>query len=349
VPISTRDLSDLVDGLSRWAAALAPEAGPVSIVSVVRPSAGWSNELVQATMAWPERTDEIVVRLPTIVPSFPVYDLQAQAAVQEALHEAGLPVPRPIAVEQDSSWLGAPFFVMECAQGRSVGDMPALDRWMTTASSSTQRAVQKAFVALLARVHRLDWRAAGLDAVVRGADDGLKNEVEFWLDYIDWAAEGAPTRTLLDAAQWCAATVPDDEGPPLSLCWGDARLGNVLMDDAGHLTAALDFELTSIAPAEMDLAWYLALDELTSRLIGRRVDGFLPAEELVSYYETQLGRQVSHLRWHEVFALVRSAAINERQARIAAQLDVAYPGLAGDDNPLLGEIIHRIEQYHPGT
>ena len=52
---------------------------------------------------------------------------------------------------------------------------------------------------------------------------------------------------------------------------------------------------------------------------------------------------MADLPWHEIFALVRSTAINDRQARLAAESGVSYPGVAGDENPVLGLIATRIE------
>ena len=39
---------------------------------------------------------------------------------------------------------------------------------------------------------------------------------------------------------------------PASLCWGDARIGNVLFSDDRKITAVLDWEMATIGPAEMD-------------------------------------------------------------------------------------------------
>jgi aminoglycoside phosphotransferase (APT) family kinase protein len=148
---------------------------------------------------------------------------------------------------------------------------------------------------------------------------------------------------LADAARWCREQVPATE-PTAALCWGDPRLGNVMFDDDRRVTGVLDWELASIGPPEMDLAWYLALDALTSKFAGA-VPGFLDRAGAIAVYESHLGRAVVDLDWHEIFALVRSAAINDRQARIAAAAGVPYPGVAGDENPILRYIARRIDRY----
>ena len=61
----------------------------------------------------------------------------------------------------------------------------------------------------------------------------------------------------------CAQTRPATE-PPASLCWGDARIGNMLFHDDRSVASVLDWEMATIGPAEMDLAWYLASTSSTT-------------------------------------------------------------------------------------
>ena len=164
--------------------------------------------------------------------------------------------------------------------------------------------------------------------------------------YVEWAADGEPTPALRDAIAWCATTVPANE-PPASLCWGDARIGNLLFAPDRTLTSVLDWELATIGPAETDIGWYLVLDEVMTRFSKRTVPGFLDRAGFVAHYERALGRPVRDLEWHEIFALVRSIAINDRQARMAAEAGVAYPGVAGPDNPVLRILTRKIDAFHP--
>jgi aminoglycoside phosphotransferase (APT) family kinase protein len=346
--IAHRDDAVLAERLAAWAHALDPARGTARTSQLLRPSAGYSNETLLATVAWPDGADDVVIRLPPLVASFPANTLRAEASVLHALASAGLPVPRPLAVELDGRWLGAPFLVMTRVTGRPVGSAPSLDPWVIEASVERQRSVQGQFLVTIAAVHRLDWSAAGLTTHVRGGPDALAAEVDWWTGYIDWAADGAPAARLAAQARWCRDHTPRSEPPP-SLCWGDARLGNAMYDDDGVLVAFLDWELASIGPAEMDLAWYLALEELTALYARSSVPGFLARGDAIALYETHLGRRVVDFEWHEIFALVRSIAINDRQARIAAAAGVEYPGVAGDGNPVLGWVDQKIEQFERST
>jgi aminoglycoside phosphotransferase (APT) family kinase protein len=312
-----RDDGDLTSGLAAWWADQYRDLAHVTVIGLERPSAGRSNETVLATIEWAGGSEQVVVRMPTVVPSFPTYDLRAQSAVQSALIAAGVPAAAPIAVEENPQWLGAPFFVMARVNGRPVGDAPAFDPWLGGESQATQRRVQTGFLSLLARVNRIDCRASSLDRTLRGSTGGMASELGWWIDYINWAADGRPAPGLMDLAQWCADHLPASS-PPLSLCWGDARVGNVMFDDSGGVAGALDWELASIGPAEMDIAWCVAMDEMTEIIVNRTVPGFLDRPGTLRYYETQLGRRLEDLAWHEVFALLRATAVVDRQSRNAA-------------------------------
>jgi aminoglycoside phosphotransferase (APT) family kinase protein len=346
--LARRNDDELTRGFTAWCAHQWPDAG-YEIAQLDRPRAGWTNETLLVTTrgraTGGERGERrFVVRLPPAVPTWPVYDLAAQARVLEALAPGAVPVPGVVAYEADAQWLGTPFLVMSHEPGRPGPEAPALDPWVIESDPDTQRRMHNAFVDVLAAIHRVNWRDAALDRVLRGGERSLVKEVAWWTDYVDWASDGTPTAALAGAIEWCAATMPGTE-PPASLCWGDARIGNVLYADDRTVASVLDWEMATIGPAEMDLAWFLSLDDLTTHFVKRTVPGFLARADVLSRYEAALGRRVVDLEWHEIFALVRSTAINDRQARLAAERGLAYPGVAGDDNPVLRVITRRIETF----
>lgn len=352
--IARVDVATLTKGLDDWLGQWAPARQAGSRVEhIERPASGWSSDTLLTTVGPAIDVDgncepviELVVRVapPPAVASFPADDFDLQAAVMRSLETSGLPVPTVFAVENDSGWLGTPFLVMTRAPGRTVGDAPALDPWLAELPPATQRRIHMDYLDALATIHRLDWRTAGLEATLRAAGPTLEVELDWWSNYVDWAAGGDPAPALVAQLQWCVDAAPTTTHAP-SLCWGDARLGNVLFLDDGSIGALLDWELASIGPPEMDLAWYLALDRLTTKVIGQQVAGFLARDETIAHYQHHLGRPVEHLDWHEIFALVRSVAINERQARLAAAGGIPYPGVAGKDNPMLDYITRRINRF----
>lgn len=341
---------ELVRGLSAWAAQREGATG-WSVVGLERPSSGWANETVILTVrgAPPPANGgdgpmRLVVRMPALVPVFPSYDLAAQARVLEAVRAAGVAAPEPMAVEADPQWVGTPFLVMSHEPGRPGPEVPTLDRWLLDAPAERQRHLHTSFVDLMAGVHAVDWQGSGLGGVLRGAAGTLADEVDWWSGYVQWATDGSPPPLLEQAARWCRSTVPHIEGEGV-LCWGDVRIGNVLYDDRYEIAAVLDWEMASLGDPATDLGWYLALDGLVEHFTGRSVPGFLPRGDVVARYEAASGRRLVHLGWHELFALLRSVAVSERLARVAARGGGSYPGGGGNDSPVLQELIRRIEAF----
>ncbi len=88
------------------------------------------------------------------------------------------------------------------------------------------------------------------------------------------------------------------------------------------VSAVLDFEMASIGPAEVDLAWFVVLHEMAVDRCGGDLPGFPGRAATVATYEARLGRPVADLRWYEAFAALRSGAILVRAARLLARLGV---------------------------
>ncbi|HZM30016.1 MAG TPA: phosphotransferase family protein [Acidimicrobiales bacterium] len=318
-----RDLGALRPGLERW---LGRPVGDLR-----RPAPGFSCETLVID-------DEVVIRLP---PSgagiFPTYDLAQQAAVQDAAARAGVPVAGPARYEPDPSFLGAPFLAMPFAPGPIPGDFTAGDPWLAGLPGDADRAaVWRSFLGVLPVVHRA--RAEGL-----GLRRGLAEELAWWQGYVAWATDGFPPPALVDALAWCADRRPASE-PPGGLLWGDVRLGNVVFDpDRRAPRAVLDWDMAGVGPAEMDLAWFLALRAVEEDLTGTTVPGFGSREQAIAVVEAGLGRPLDDLVWYEVFALVRASAVSTRIALLFERAG-RRSMFTADGDPTLAAAVTRIER-----
>ena len=155
-------------------------------------------------------------------------------------------------------------------------DLTLADPWITgLPDDAARRTVWQSFLDAVGRIHAVDADALGLRA-------GLTGELEWWERYLGWATDGSPPAALAEALAWCRAHRPADE-PPSSLLWGDVRLGNVVFDPERFVPRAiLDWDMASVGPAEMDLAWFLALEQISIDLIGRAVPGFGDRQEAIA-------------------------------------------------------------------
>lgn len=317
-----RDLGELRVGLERWL------GRPIG--SVERPSPGWSCETLVVE-------GELVVRLPPVADGiFPAYDLAQQAAVQEAVGAARVPVAGPARYEPDPSFLGAPFVAMPFVSGPIPGEFTAGDPWLVGLPDDAARTtVWRSFLDALAAIGRSPTDGLGLRA-------GLAAELEWWERYLDWATDGSPPRQLAEALAWCRDHRPAHEPPP-SLLWGDVRLGNVVFDAAARAPkAVLDWDMASIGPAEMDVAWFLALEAVQTDLTGMTVPGFGTRGEAVAVLEHSIGRALVDLDWYETFALVRASAISTRIAILFERAGQRSLFQVGHD-PTLDAAVARIE------
>lgn len=306
-----RDLSMLRAGLARW---LGRRVGDVT-----RPAPGWSCETLIVE-------GDLVVRLPPAGEGiFPTYDLAQQAAVQAAAGAAGVPVAAPVRYEPDPSFLGAPFVAMPFVRGPIPGEFTSADPWLQgLADDGARRTVWRSFLETVARVHAVpadgvrlapesrDGSATAVSSPVLGLRAGLDADLAFWEGYLDWATDASPPPPLADALAWCRTHRPGRELGG-GLLWGDVRLGNVVFDHEGLAPkAVLDWDMASVGPAEMDLAWFLALEAVQTDLTGMSVPGFGGRDEAVAVVERGVGRRLVDLEWYEVFALVRASAVSTR-------------------------------------
>lgn len=331
--------SALAAGLARWVAAhagavpgAAPGSGEVTIAGVAHAEGGMANETVLVDFG-PGHAG-MVVRLAPLEATFPDYDLAPQAAVQNAVAAAGIPAPAPAIVEPDPSWIGAPFLAMPRVHGSVAGPAPAFDPYVLDAGPALQRIMFDGLVDVLTAIHEVPWEAAGL-AGVFGGKQSLGDALARWASYVDWSSQGDPLPALAEALDWCTRHCPAERDAVL--LWGDVRLGNLVFDDARRIVAVLDWDLAGLGPREMDLGWHFGLDFMMEELFGRRVQGFPSRAEALERYERESGHEVHDLAWHEVFALVRALAINDRHQRIT-----------GDprrrDNPMGAVLLARLAQ-----
>ncbi len=319
-----RDLVAAHAGLARWLRAKLPEASDLELGELSAPQAsGFSNETLLFDLAWREggkqRRESLVVRIqPTGYQVFPEYDMRLQFETMRLLGGAGVPVPKTFWLEmEDTSLLGAPFYVMSRVTGRAATDRPlyTAEGWLKESPPADQERVWWGAIESMAKIHTIDWRKAGFGFVDRpelGAAP-LDQHMKYYERYLAWAARGRPQPTVEAAWEWLVKNKPND--PVDSLCWGDARIGNILFDGT-KVAAVLDFEMVTHGNGEQDLAWAIFLDRHHSEGIGvPRLPGFPSFPETVARYESLVGRKVKHLHWYEIWAAFRFAVIMIRLAQ----------------------------------
>jgi aminoglycoside phosphotransferase (APT) family kinase protein len=239
------------------------------------------------------------------------HEVEREHRVMAALADADVPVPPMRLLCEDESVIGTPFFVMDYVPGRVFAD-PAL----RACSPADRAAIYDDLARVLAALHRVDWRAVGLDGF--GKPDGyMQRQVALWTR--QWEAarvEDMPAMDLL--AQWLSQHLPPDD-EPACIAHGDYRLGNVLLHPTeARIVAVLDWELSTIGHPLADLGYNCLTYHLpgdfagTSGVAGEDLTGTgIPNEQaFVAAYCGYAGRAVPEsLDVFVVFSMFRLASI----------------------------------------
>ena len=254
----------------------------------------------------------VVLRRPPPPPLPPsAHDVVREARIQLGLAHAGVRVPRVLAVCEDESIMGVPFYVMEELEGTVVtAEVPAaLD------TPEERRRLGEELLDGLVRLHAVDWEASGMAI---GKPTGyLERQLRRWSGL--WEVNA--TRELASCAEIGArlqATMP--ASPASTVVHGDYRLGNVMVSTyaPARLEGILDWEMATIGDPLADLGYLVATwrdrESAEHPLLLATVTcrpGFPTRSELIERYATRTGRDTSALDWYQAFALWKAAVFCE--------------------------------------
>ncbi len=257
-----------------------------------------------------------VVRRPPLAHVLPTaHDMAREYRVLASLSDTGIPVPKVIALCEDESVIGAPFYVMEWIDGHVVRNaLPA----EFPDTRETRQAMSSALVSTLLELHRLDPDAIGLAGF--GHPDGfLERQVRRW--WQQW--EASKTRELPSIEELrrrLDETRPVQSAP--GIVHGDYRLDNVMYApaDPGRIVAVIDWEMCTVGDPLCDvglLCVYWADDDTEAAaraLHGMPVtvqDGFYKRADIVRDYAAGTQRDMSALDWYIALGAYKLAIIAE--------------------------------------
>jgi aminoglycoside phosphotransferase (APT) family kinase protein len=316
------DRAGEADALGRWLTVRVPGARAVTVEGFNTPKSGYSAETLMVdtlvTTADDERAERFVLRRETADPA--IYPAQApgldvEIAIQyRAMHSIAshsrVPIAPLIGFEDDATVLGAPFFVMGFIEGQVPIENPSYLRegFFHDASPADRRRLLERGLQVLAEVHRIDWRTAGLDWLnPEGTRPGTARQLEIWEHYARRELGDRRHPLLERGFDWLHRHLPEDD--EITVAWGDPRPGNMIWRDF-ECVCVTDFEAVALAPPEYDLGWWLMFDRWSHENMGLdRLPGEPSREEQRAIYERALGRAVGDPHFYEVLAAARYCAI----------------------------------------
>ena len=224
------NLDHVAQQLSTW---LHQRGEPLWCVEQLRPSSGgFSNITLLGTLSDPTHTQQrdVVVRIqPQMAAVYPDCDIQLQYRTMELLQSSGLPVPGLRGLELDSALLGAPFFIMDRLDGRVPQENPLyhLEGWLHDLPQDAARKHWFSGLQGVAELALLDWRALGFEFLLppKGTTP-LQQQLDYYARMLAWSESlsGQHYGLLHSGLQWLRAHQPPPG--PVTLSWGDAKLGN---------------------------------------------------------------------------------------------------------------------------
>jgi aminoglycoside phosphotransferase (APT) family kinase protein len=293
-----------------WLRTLIPDLdGPAEVTQYSGGASNWTYRLRY------RNRDLVLRRPPAGTKAKSAHDMAREYKVQLALKPVYPAVPTMVGLCQDPGVLGTDFYVMEHVDG--FIPRARLPEGMNLGPEQTRELCTHVIDKLI-ELHRVDFRAAGLESLSKGPGYP-RRQVEGWIDRYE-KARTWNVPSYRDVRDWLQAHIPDDLGS--CVIHNDWRLDNVVLDRQAptRVIGVLDWELATIGDPLMDLGsalayWVHADDDRFMRAARRQpthLPGMLRREEVVAYYLERTGLKPTDWTFYEVFGLFRLAGIAQQ-------------------------------------
>jgi aminoglycoside phosphotransferase (APT) family kinase protein len=238
------------------------------------------------------------------------HDMIREFRVLQALEKAGYTkMPHPISCCEDESVIGAPFFIMEKVEGMIIRNRPPVE-----ASSSFFQSLSQSALDVLIELHSLELSASGLGALGKPEGYALR-QVQGWAERFQ-KAKTSELPQIEKAFEWLLASLPATSD--VAFIHNDFKYDNLVISTSGEVQAVLDWEMATVGDPLMDLGttlayWAEAEDEDILKMFNLSyVPGNFTRRELVDYYASRTGRDLSDFGFYYVFGLCKVATIAQQ-------------------------------------
>ena len=272
-------------------------------------------------------------RPPRLVPKGRNETMLREARVLAALADSDVPHARLRGVCEDTSVLGACFYLMDWVDGWTpMGPLPE----PFASDPRAKRGLGDELVDAIARLSLVDWRAAGLEGL--GRPDGfLARQVDRWLAHLA-TFQFRELPGLEEAAAWLRVHTPRHFRP--GILHGDYQFANVMFAHGApaRMAAVVDWEMSTVGDPLLDLGWVLMgwpnPDEDRGESLYFDYTGMQSREDLMERYAKRSGLALDAVDYYVVLARFKMACVLEGgYARYAK---------GGADNPKMasfGEVV----------
>jgi len=321
--------------LANFIARAFPGTGGTPAISVSQFGAGHSNLTYLVTFGGREM---VLRRAPRGVEVKSAHDMRREFNVLSSLAPVYSKAPKALAFCDDSSVIGAAFYLMERVAGpilRSSTPPPGVGL-----PPERMRALSEALVDGLAELHALDVSAGPLAAL--GKPEGYAaRQVSSWTER--WSRAKTEEAEQLDAAAaWLAADLPATGRP--ALLHNDNKYDNLVLDaaDPTRIGAVLDWEMATLGDPVLDLGTTLGYwidpddaPEVKALPFGATlIPGNLTRAGVAERWAARTGRDASAVLFAYVYGLFKIAVIAQQIYRRFT--------LGHTQDPRFGALIHGV-------
>lgn len=234
--------------------------------------------------------------------------IEREYRVMKALGPTGVPVPTVRWLEEDTSILGRPFYLMDWLDGRVFSDCS-----LEGVNPQERRKMYLDTARTLARLHAVRPDQIGLTDFGKPGNYFDRQIARWSRQYQESTGPRIPA--LESLIEWVAANAPPDDGA-VAISHGDFRFGNMMFHPTEpRVIAILDWELSTLGHPLADLGycvmpWNTAPDEYGG-LLGTNwaASGIPTLDEFSAEYQLHAFTDMPLETFHRAFALFRFAAI----------------------------------------
>lgn len=285
------------------------DAHDVEVTRCFRIPGGASCETWSVDLRWVEgsgkrREQGVIVRRDPEASLVEGSDRRVEFDFYRSFADSNVPVPRPLFLETDASWLERPFFVMERIDGCASQFMALLEADFAPHRDGLARRMYEVLGDIAATP--IDDLPATESSAVPAAAECWSRELEHWAGVI--ARNALEPQPIAEAGiRWLRRHPPP---PParVAVVHGDYRTGNFLYRGS-EIHGVLDWEMAHFGDPIEDVAWSFMPAWQWAR--DGRAGGIADEDEALRVWSARSGLAVDRaaLDWWRVFSCVKAQGI----------------------------------------
>jgi len=291
---------------------------------------------------------KLVLRRPPLGELLPsAHDVTREHRIISALGPTAVPVPATLGVCQDPEVNGAPFYVMDFAEGAILRDEEGVENSFPPARRT---AIADSFIDALADLHRLDPDAVGLGDLSR-RDGYISRQLSRWNRQYE-ASRSRTVAEVTEAHRLLAERIPTQPRP--AIVHGDYRIDNTVIAADGTVEAVLDWELCTLGDPLADLGllllYWVEPGDDDSFLPGGAptlAPGFPRRDHLLARYGARTGANLTEIDFYVAFGSWKLACITEgvlsRYGAMGTDDDLSLERLTAQTPMLARMALERLE------